>query len=570
MDPLALLNSLMRRSTLGERTILEIDLDLTVLSAPADNPLEALKAINAPTMRALRDGLGEAATDPSVAGLILHVGTCPLTVTQADELGDALVAFGRHKPAWAYAESFGEEGGGLIPYLLASRATTIWLQPSGQLALAGVRAQIMLLRGVFDKVGIEPQFGQRHEYKSAANTYAAHEVTGPHQEMMQRIADSLTQHAHAVIGERRGLSSDAVAAAAQAGPLRPDEALERGLIDHIGYRDEVYAAARAAWSDQAEPKLRYVHRYSRGGGGPLELVTQRSRPAIAVVGVRGAIVGGRPNRPQGGTQSVAAAELVCQQLRAAARDPHVRAVVLRVDSPGGSYTASDQIRREVLQLRASGRPVVASMGDLAASGGYFVAMPADEIVANPSTLTGSIGVLAGKLVLTELKRKIGLVMQDVLGGPWADFMSPNQQFTEEHWAALNRRLDDIYADFTAKAAGDRGMELDVLEPLARGRVWTGMDAAERGLVDRVGGMALAIERAAALAGLRVDELTVRPVSPFGFLTQFRPAESSESLGAVRVATAPAPGVDGLIDWAAGRLGLAPGGALSLPFRIDLG
>ncbi|MFT4296234.1 MAG: signal peptide peptidase SppA [Micropruina sp.] len=566
MDPLAMLTSLLRKSPAGDRVILELDLDHSVLSNAPANPLEAFRLINAPTMRALRDGLAEAAADPAVAGLIVHLGTCPISASQCCELADLIAGFAEHKPVWAYTESFGEFSGGLLPYTLAAHAEQVWLQPSGELGLGGLRAQITLLRGVFDKVGLEPQFGQRKEYKTAADTYAAHEISPANTEMMQQIVNSITHWAVDTIAQRRGRSAEQVWASVDAGMLTAEQAREHGLIDRIGYRDEVYAEARRAWAGETA-SLRFVHRYSKVSAAK-ELVQARLKPAVAMVEVRGGIVTGRPPR-QGGGQPVAASEVVCQQLRAAAADDQVKAVVLRVDSPGGSYIASDAIRREVLRLRESGRPVVACMGDVAASGGYFVAMPADEIVAQPTTLTGSIGVLAGKFVSTGIKEKLGLVMSDVTAGAWASFMSPNSRFSDEQWAALDRRLDDIYADFTGKAAADRGMALDVLEPLAHGRVWTGLDAKQRGLIDHLGGMGTAIDRACALAGLRRDEVAARAVSMLGFLKQLRPAESSESVsGAVTFAPARLD-LDTLIADAASRLGLTAHGVLSLPFAIRL-
>ncbi|MEZ5089884.1 MAG: S49 family peptidase [Micropruina sp.] len=167
MDPLGTLSSLLRQSPAGDGVILELDLDFSVTSAPAANPLEALRQINAPTMRALRHGLREAADDASVKGLIVHIGTCPITPAQCCELGELIAGFGEHKPVWAYTESFGELGTALLPYLLAAHAGQVWLQPSGELALGGIRTQITLLRGAFDKLGVEPQFTQRKEYKTA-------------------------------------------------------------------------------------------------------------------------------------------------------------------------------------------------------------------------------------------------------------------------------------------------------------------------------------------------------------------------------------------------------------------
>ncbi|MFT4216460.1 MAG: signal peptide peptidase SppA [Micropruina sp.] len=566
MDPLGMLSSLLRKSPVGDQVILELDLDHSVLSNAPANPLEAFKLINAPTMRALRDGLRTASGDPAVAGLILHLGTCPITAAQCCELADLVAGFGTHKPVWAYTESFGEFSNGLLPYTLAAHADQVWLQPSGELGLGGVRAQITLLRGVFDKVGVEPQFGQRKEFKTAADSYAAHEISAANAEMTQQIANSIAHWAVETIAQRRGRTAEQVWSTADAGTLTAEQAVERGLVDRIGYRDEVYAQARAAWA-ATDGGLRFVHRYAKVSAAK-SLVKARFKPAVAVVEVRGAIVTGRPQRQAGG-QPTAASEVVCQHLRAVAADEQVKAVVLRVDSPGGSYIASDAIRREVLRLRESGRPVVACMADVAASGGYFVAMPADEIVAQPTTLTGSIGVLAGKFVTTELKEKLGLVLSDVTAGAWASFMSSNSRFTDEQWAALDRRLDAIYADFTGKAAADRGMALDVLEPLAHGRVWTGIDAHQRGLVDHLGGMGTAIDRACALAGLSRDDAVVRPASMLGFLKQLRPAESSESIMAATTFAPARFDLDSLISAAAERLGLVATGVLSLPFAIEV-
>jgi protease-4 len=208
------------------------------------------------------------------------------------------------------------------------------------------------------------------------------------------------------------------------------------------------------------------------------------------------------------------------------------------------------------------------MGDVAASGGYFVAMAATEIVANPSTLTGSIGVLAGKIVNQGLYDKLGLVREDVQTGRLADMFTGNRQFSEEQWAILNAWLDEVYADFTGKAAADRGMALDVLEPLARGRVWTGSDAKERGLVDHLGGREVAVERAAALAGVGRDAVAVRPVPLLGLLERLRPAQSSEQLGGLSTG-APSRGVAGLLADISSALGVEQAGVLTMPYRLRI-
>lgn len=558
-------------------TVLELDLSHGVLSGPPSSPLVALRRRRAPTMRAIRDGLRHAATDDQVIGLLVHTGTCPLSLADADEVASLVASFTEHKPSVAWTESFGELTSGLAGYRIAVNARHIWLQPSGALGLTGVHLAITLLRGGLDKLGLDPQFGQRHEYKSAADQLVATEVTPANREMMQRIADSLLDDTVARVAEHRGLGVDDVRTAVDRAPLNAAAALQARLVDRIGYRDEVYEWARRSWPTPSDANtetprfsLQYVHRYAKHVlPHQLYRLIDRGRPSVAVVDIRGPIVTGPGHQGINGGQ--AGADTVTARLRAVGRSAHVKAVVLRVDSPGGSYVASDSIRREVVRLRESGRPVVASMGSVATSGGYFVAMGADEIVAQPSTLTGSIGVLAGKVVTERLMDKLGLVHESVDAGPRAAMMAGSAPFTEDQWQVLNRWLDEVYADFTAKAAADRGLDLAVLEPLARGRVWTGADAAERRLVDHLGGLDLAVDRACALAEVDRSSISLDSGPLLPFLSELRPAESSEAgpdLSATWAATLGSGGPDavlaGLADWAGISV---PHGVLSLPYRI---
>lgn len=582
MDPIAAVRDRLTARDLP--VVLELDLAHGILSSAPSNPRDALRALHAPTMRAVRDGLRRARTDDRVAGVVVHVGTCQITPAQADEVAALLVAVGRDKPTLAWSETFGELTSGLFGYRLAAHTQQIWLQPSGTLAIQGVALGVTLFRGSLDKVGITPEYGQRYEYKTAANQFTAREVTEPQREMMQRIADSILDETVARVADRRHLDPTAVRSAVDAAPLNATDALAAGLVDRIGYRDEVYAWINENWgavlpgSDDPQVHLQYVHRYAKesGGGALLKQLRDRNRPGIAVVGVQGGITTGVSRQSPLQGQS-AGADTVCAQLRAAGRDDQVKAVVLRVDSPGGSYVASDSIRREVVRLRESGRPVVASMGDVAGSGGYFVSMAANEIVANPTTLTGSIGVLAGKFVTAGLSDKLGLVQDQMAAGARATMFSGLTGFTEDQWDVLNHWLDEVYADFTGKAAADRGMALDVLEPLARGRVWTGADAAERGLVDHLGGIDLALDRACALAGVDRDAVGLRGGPAFSLLAQLRPSESSESpRGSSRMPAGQGSlpllgaGPEALWRTALSLAGVEVPGVLSMPFRVTLG
>jgi protease IV len=550
----------------GPKVVLELDLAHGVQTGPPRNPLEALRARNAPTVRAIGDGLRRGAEDDDVLGLLVHVGTAPLTLAAADEVGALVADFSQAKPSIAWTATFGELGSGLAAYRVAVNAREVWLQPSGGLGLTGVHARILLVRGGLEKLGVDPEFSKRHEYKSAADQLAATEVSDANREMVQRIADALVDDTVTRVAARRSLSADDVRAAMADAPLTAAAARDAGLVDRLGYRDEVYDHARSLWTPAWEPA--YVHRYAARSGdtGPLgqvQALVRRDKPVVAVVDVSGPIVLGPGAANQAGSDRVGA------RLRQVGRDDDVKAVVLRVDSPGGSYVASDAIRREVLRLRESGRPVVAAMGAVAASGGYFVAMPAAEIVAQPTTLTGSLGVLAGKMVVERLLDRIGVVHESVDAGPRAGFLDASRPFTDEEWRVLDAWLDEVYADFTAKAADDRGMPLAELEPLARGRVWVGIDAHEHGLVDHLGGTRVAVERACALAGLDPDDVRLPSPSPLEWLQRLKPAESSESPAAAAMVAPTGP--EALLGTLAASLGLAvPHGVLSMPFDLSLG
>lgn len=570
MDLVSMVKRKFVGGTSGSKVVLEIDLARGVLVAPPTSPMAALKAMNAPSMRALRERLREAATDDDVLGLVVHLGESGLGLAQAQELALAIAAFGEHKPTVGITESFGEVSNALPTYLVGAHCRELWLQPSGQLGIGGVHLGITLLKGTLDKLGVDPQFSQRHEYKTAGDQMSAEHVTEPNREMMQSLANSLAHRFVATVAERRGVDQQQVWDGVNQSPLTPERALELGLVDRIGYRDQAMAHALKSWQAQVE-QLRFVHRWNPRNPAEQaahELVA-RKQPVVAVVGVRGGIVSGRSRTSPLGGQNDVGSHVVCENLRAAQRDDKVKAVVLHVDSPGGSAVASDSIWRAVHQLRDAGKPVVAQMGSYAASGGYYVAMGADEVVALPATLTGSIGVVGGKFVTRRLYDKLGLVHEGVNSGRNADMLASDSYFTDEQWQRFNAWLDRVYADFTAKAAAERGMGIDELEPLARGRVWTGADAQELRLVDHLGGMDLAIDRACALAGVDRRRSQVRPFPALGPLDALRPATSTESAGQGTAATSldlldPASGVEQLVHAAAARLGIQLDGVLTAP------
>ncbi|HET7326071.1 MAG TPA: signal peptide peptidase SppA [Nocardioidaceae bacterium] len=572
-----------RLSSLPHRsapTLLELDLTRGLLESPASTPLEAIQARRVTVLRSVVDTLRKAATDDSVGGLVAHIGRTQPTLAQSSELRAAIQDFRRHgKSAVCWSESYGEMGPGNVAYHLATAFEEIWLQPTGDVGLTGVVAQAVFVRDALDKLGIDPQIGQRHEYKSAANTFLESTMTEPHREMAERLVESAMQTICADIAAARGISVDAVRAAVDRAPLSAQEALDRGLVDRLGYRDEVYGDLRGRLGARSgarlgarsrDVRLRYVERYGKGLAASTYRMgaSGRKKSVVAVVQATGGIHLGRSSGRSPASGPTVGSDTVGAVLRAAGDDDHVKAVVLRIDSPGGSYLASDAIRREILRLRRCGTPVVASMASVAASGGYYIAMPADVVVASPGTLTGSIGVLAGKQVLRDALARIGVQRESVASGAYAEMFSTQRPFSDIEWERLEEWLDRIYADFTTKAANDRSMDVEALREVAKGRVWTGADAVELGLVDQLGTLPDAVDLACARAGVTRADVAVHTVPKPGMLDRLRPAENSDAPAAASVAQigVGAPALEHLLN----ALGLPGGGVLTMPVHWQLG
>lgn len=547
------------------RLLLELDLTEGMPEAPSPDPLQRPLAWGRPTLRTVLRGLRRAAKDPSVVGLIARTGGQPESLARAQELRDAVLAFrASGRPAIAWAESYGEFGRGTLSYYLATAFSEIWLQPSGDLGMTGLALEATFLRGALDKAGVEPEFGARHEYKNAPNALTEREFTPPHREVLARLLDSSLEQVLDGIAAARKLTPAAVRALIDRAPLPAEEARAAGLVDRVGYRDEVYADVRERFRDPraGEVKLRYVSRYASQGAPAEQLrrVVRRDRGMVALVDAFGAIRLGRSGFH--GLGGGVGSDSLCSALRAAIADEHVRSIVLRVDSPGGSYVASDTIWRTTQLARREGKQLVASMGRVAASGGYYIAMGADRIVAQPGTITGSIGVYGGKVVTTGLLHRLGIGHDSIAVGDHARLHSPLRQFDPDERALLEEWLDRVYGDFTGKLATCRRLSPAEVDSVARGRVWTGADAAERGLVDDLGGLDDAVRIARRVAGL-AESAPVR-IYPHVTLTgRLRPPASSEDAESTGAAASFRAGW-GTFAAAAARAGLPVAGPLTLP------
>jgi protease-4 len=517
-----------RQQRVAQRTVIEIDFADPIEEVVANDPFAELFAPNRMRLRDVVEALRVAAHDDKVVGLVADLSAVQLGIAQIEEVRDAVTAFrASGKPAIAYADSFGEVTPANGAYYLASAFDEVYIQPSGDVGFTGLHLTSLFLRGTLDKLGVTPEFAQRHEYKNAMNTFTETAFTPAHREAMDALAGSIFEHMLAEIAKGRQLEVEALRAAVDSGPLLGEDAVRAKLVNGLRYRDEVYDRLEERVEGNGDHHLRYLYSYWKHARRP-----HGGRVVAVVYGVGSVVRGESQTDVFGG--SVMGSRTVAAALRAASEDDDVAAIVMRVDSPGGSYVASDTIWREVMRARERGKPVIVSMGDVAASGGYFVAAPADKIVAHPSTITGSIGVLGGKFVTTEMWSKVGISFDSVQRGEHAEMWSSGEPFDPDEWAKFNAWLDRVYTDFTGKVAAGRDLPIEQVREIAKGRVWSGVDAKRIGLVDELGGWETAVRLAREAAGLAADadvRLREYPRTRGFFEELFAPEpESSEDEG----------------------------------------
>jgi protease-4 len=439
--------------------------------------------------------LWQAADDPRVAGLFVEIGDETAGLARVQELRQAIGRFrGKGKFVVGFAEALGSGGDHFADYYLASALDQIWLQPSGGFSVAGLSVETPFLKGALDRLGVRMEGGKRYEYKSAPDTFTETGYTAAARENLQQLLDGLYGQFIEDVARDRHLTPVKLRQLVDAAPLDSERARLEGLVDRVGYRadalDEVWQRA----------------------GGTRDLVTlsdyaaddRRPKPhgeVVALVRASGAIVSGSAGEGPLDDDSLATAEDVVDALDQAARAKEVRAIVLRIDSPGGTYPAADAMADGVARARASGKPVIVSMGDVAASGGYLAAARADVIVAEPTTVTGSIGVFGMWPVAADLMATLGVKVERLGVGANAGMYSSFQPPTPAQRAAIGRELDAVYADFTRQVGEARKLDSGRLDAAARGRVFTGTDARRAGLVDELGGLQLALSIAKAKAGI---------------------------------------------------------------------
>lgn len=479
-------------------SVMVIDFEQAVIeSVPADT-LAGMLLGDRLQVRDLVDALDAAADDERIHAVIARIGSGqPMAMTQ--EFRQAVQRFrASGKPAIAFAETIGEVGAGNTGYYLATAFDEIYLQESGDIGLIGLSVQSIFLRGMLDKLGLEPRWDNRHEYKNAQNMIVEREYTEAHREAEYAVASSMYDQMIEDMAVGRGLDQSVLRVLVDRGPYYGIEAVEAGLVDGLAFRDQVFA--------QLEQRLERSFETI----GPRKYLKINGRPhaagtAVALIYGDGSVVRGQSGYDPLTGMTFMGADTVTAAFREAIDDDSIQAIVLRVDSPGGSYVASDAIWRMTQQAREAGKPVVVSMGNVAASGGYYVAMGANRIIAQPGTITGSIGVLAGKLLTEDFwNERLGITWDRVETSDNASMYIGLEDYTEHGWARHQTWLDRVYDDFTAKAAAGRGMSQEALHELAKGRIWSGRQALEIGLIDEVGGFGEAWAAVRELLELAVD------------------------------------------------------------------
>ena len=507
------------RRAVPDQAVLLLDLSDGIIEQQPDNALARASIGDALVLRDAVAALHAAGRDDRVKGLVVRAGWGSPGLAQMQELRDAVADFrAQGKPVTAFAETFGEAGNGTLHYFLASAADEVWMQPSGDLGITGFALQQPFLRPLLEEIGVRSQVAQREEYKGAMSFLSEDDLPEPQRRNLQRYLDSSLSQIVTTVAASRNLEAGSLRALIDQAPFRGAEAQRLGLVDRLGYWHEVEAAMKDAHGPQAE--WLGVSAYSRAVPE-----ADSEAPVVALVHGEGPILLAKnDDSPVFGRDTMNAVD-VAAALAEAIDDPEVAAIVFRINSPGGSYVGSDTIWREVQRAREAGKPLVVSMGNLAASGGYFVSAAAQAIVAQPGTLTGSIGVVSGKLSLRELWDRLGVNWDGVQAGDRAAMWSPNAPFSRAEWEWLQRTLDATYADFTGKVAAGRGLAREEVLAVAKGQIWSGADAKDAGLVDELGGYRKAIAIAKEVAGISADtEVQLRPFpeprDPFSAVLDF--------------------------------------------------
>ncbi len=480
---------------LPEKAIVKLNLDSMVNEVRADNLLTEIQDENSAAFIDWLTMIDVMAKDERVAALAADVNVTEMGLGQINELHEAIEHFRQSgKKAYLFSTGMGAYGGGTKEFYLASAFDEITMQPNTDVGLTGLSVEVPFMRGLLDKIGIKPEFFGRYEYKNAMATFTDKEISPAYQENLQDMVTGLNDTILQGLKDARykNLTLDDWQKLMNEAPFSAEFAREKGLIDNIAYRSE--------WEDKLKKKYdaefysfeNYMNNFKWNEG----------KNYIALVNIEGTIDEGESNDTGLQLDKIVGTQTVLRQLREIEKNDNVKAVVLRINSPGGSYTAANEMWYALKHLKEVRKfPLIVSMGNYAASGGYFIALAGDKILADDMTITGSIGVFGGKVVFEELWNKIGVNWYGFQTSESGNVLSANHGFTKQQISIFNKSLDRVYEDFTSKVSMARKLDKKQIDKVARGRVLTGKKALQAGLVDEIGGLAQALQLAAEEAGI---------------------------------------------------------------------
>jgi protease-4 len=450
----------------------------------------------------------KAKADDRIKVIILDITMSGAGWGKSEEIRDAIADFrSSGKPVYAYMEYATDK-----EYYLASACDKIYLAPPGELFINGLAADVMFFRGSLDKLGIYPDMVQIGKYKTAVETFTRKDMSDANREFMNALLDDLFGRYVDTVAKARGKSSEEMRTIIDDAPYSSAKAKEMGLIDGVGYRDEIEKELKTKLGYKESDELRVVKGSTYSEIEPESLGLDKGEK-IAVIYATGDIGSGKSENSPGGNQSIGS-DTLSKAVKDAGDDKSIKAIVIRVDSPGGSGLASDIIWHAVEVAKAK-KPVVVSMSDVAASGGYYIATGAHKIIAEPSTITGSIGVFAGKPVVKGFYDWLGISNEYILRGKQAGMFRESEKFTPEERTKFEELIKKTYyEDFVPKVAKGRNKTPEYIDSIAQGRVWTGAQGRERGLVDEFGGLDRAVEVAKELARIPKDKGVHRVVLPY--------------------------------------------------------
>jgi protease IV len=477
---------------LAANSVLVIDAEGTIEEQPPASFFGSITGNSTPVLHDYLDAIDSARTDSRISGIVVRIAPLSTGWGKLEEIRAHLLTFrASHKPSICY---LGYDGVGNPEYYLASACGQIWLVPSNSVSIRGMMAEALFFRGTLDKLKIVPEFYHVAEFKTAYNMFTEKKFTAPHREEVESVLRSIYNDYVTSAAAARGMDRAKFESFVNAGPLLTSDAVEDKIVDRLGYWDQVQDYFKSGYHGWNPISLNRYRTFLNADGGGSK---------IAVVHATGLIVSGKSQTTPGGG-FVMGGDSVASDLRDARNDASIRAIVLRIDSGGGSVVGSEVIRREV-ELAQGQKPVVVSMSDVAASGGYWIATPAAKIIADANTITGSIGVLTGKLNLSGLYNLLGVSSDYVATSDNATLFSDQQNFTPAQEAYIKKSLDDTYAQFTQGVARGRHMSVEAVDKIAKGREWSGTQGKDLGLVDELGGFDRAIEVAKELAHIPTNE-----------------------------------------------------------------